>query len=346
MRIAIAFAVLAALAVAGAAGGALFVFSGAYNVAATSQHLQPVADLLELTMRQSVRLRASSLAAPAAPDAASAQRGAACYQALCVQCHGGPGVAQNDIGKSMQPVPGPLVDAMQRWRPRELYWITRHGIKMSGMPAWSMRLDDQQIWDTVAFIERLPTLSPQAFAEITRRSAEAARPSVAESTPAVAATGAAGVTGAIGAAGAMSATSTTASAAANASTAAVAAAAAAADCPQREPPLVDAGRPDGGLLQTVAQSDTAERGRIALSLYACTACHTIPGVTSSHPNVGPPLAGLARRALIAGRLPNTPDNLVRWLREPQAVKPLTAMPSMGVTEAHAREIAAYLATLD
>jgi cytochrome c2 len=90
----------------------------------------------------------------------------------------------------------------------------------------------------------------------------------------------------------------------------------------------------------------AARGRQALFQYACNACHTIPGVTGAKVQVGPPLAGIAQRSLIAGRLPNTQDNMVKWLRRTQEVKPLTAMPQLGVTEQDARDIAAYLAALD
>jgi cytochrome c1 len=68
-------------------------------------------------------------------------------------------------------------------------------------------------------------------------------------------------------------------------------------------------------------------------------------VTSSSPHVGPPLAGIAGRTLIAGKLANTPDNMVRWLRHTKEVDPMTAMPELGVTEQDARDIAAYLATL-
>ena len=293
MKNSIVLAGVVATAAATLAGAAAFIFSGAYNVAATSQHVQPIYTLLETTMRQSVRLRASGVTEPAPGDAERAQRGVACYQSLCVQCHGAPGVAQNDIGKSMQPVPGPLVDVMQRWRPRELYWITRHGIKMSGMPAWQHRLDDGQIWDVVAFLERLQTLSPQAYA--------AATTTVGPNT-----------------------------------------------CAQADLDAVQAtGAPaNGGLTGNMTRSGSPERGRLALSQYACSACHTIPGVTSSYPNVGPPLTGMARRRLIAGRLANTPDNMVQWLRKPQIIKPDTAMPDMGVSEVHARDMASYLATLD
>jgi len=244
-------------------------------------------------MRQSVRLRASGVTEPAPGNAERAQRGVACYQSLCVQCHGAPGVAQNDIGKSMQPVPGPLVDAMQRWRPRELYWITRHGIKMSGMPAWGHRLDDGQIWDVVAFIERLPTLSPRAYAE----AATTVGPGTCTQTDLIAV----------------------------------------------QAPAVPV---NGGPTGKSTGPGALERGQLALSQYACSACHTIPGVTGSNPNVGPPLAGMAGRRLIAGRLANTPDNMVQWLRNPRIIKPDTAMPDMGVTEAHARDMATYLATLD
>lgn len=89
----------------------------------------------------------------------------------------------------------------------------------------------------------------------------------------------------------------------------------------------------------------AERGRAAIQQYGCVACHAVPGVRNPGGNVGPPLAGLARRGYIGGVLPNTPDELVRWLLDPPGVDPLTAMPNVGLNEADARDIAAYLYTL-
>jgi mono/diheme cytochrome c family protein len=123
--------------------------------------------VLELAMRQAVRLRARDIAEPPLADERMALRGAACFRDKCVQCHGGPGVAQHDIGQSMQPVPGPLVDARRHWKPRELYWVTRHGIKMSGMPAWEYHLSDHELWAVVAFVTTLPGLTPKAYADIT-----------------------------------------------------------------------------------------------------------------------------------------------------------------------------------
>jgi len=89
----------------------------------------------------------------------------------------------------------------------------------------------------------------------------------------------------------------------------------------------------------------AERGNASIRKYGCGSCHTIPGVTGARSQVGPDLSGLARRAYIAGVLTNSPEHLVAWIENPQAVDDKTAMPNMGVTALDARDIAAYLYTL-
>ena len=89
----------------------------------------------------------------------------------------------------------------------------------------------------------------------------------------------------------------------------------------------------------------ARRGAIALQQYACATCHRIPGIVGAIAHVGPPLEGIASRKYLAGRLPNTPQNMLRWIREPRSVSPATLMPNLDVTDEHARDIAAYLATL-
>jgi putative membrane protein len=87
------------------------------------------------------------------------------------------------------------------------------------------------------------------------------------------------------------------------------------------------------------------RGRQAVEAMGCGACHTISGIPNAHGEVGPPLTGVARRSIIAGELANTPENMMRWIEDPQAVEPRTAMPNLGVTQQSARDIAAYLYTL-
>lgn len=84
------------------------------------------------------------------------------------------------------------------------------------------------------------------------------------------------------------------------------------------------------------------RGAELIVSYGCSSCHTVAGVRGADGQVGPPLTGVAGRSYLAGRLPNNPDNLQRWIREPQAVDPGNAMPDLGVSRADARDIAAYL----
>ena len=168
-------ATLAGLALLGALGAWIVMESGWYNVAATAPHFQITHTLLEHGMHQSVRRHARAVPAPPPFNAPRVERGALLFRAHCVHCHGAPGIAQADFGKSMQPLPGPLVDAARRWNSRELYWITRHGIKMSGMPGWEFQLADDELWSLVAFLDKLPSLTPQAYRSITATPAGALR---------------------------------------------------------------------------------------------------------------------------------------------------------------------------
>jgi cytochrome c len=87
------------------------------------------------------------------------------------------------------------------------------------------------------------------------------------------------------------------------------------------------------------------RGKAAIRAYGCGSCHAIPGIRSANGRVGPPLDRIGKRAYLGGVLPNTPEHMMRWIRAPEAVDPLTAMPNMGVSESDARNITAYLYTL-
>lgn len=96
--------------------------------------------------------------------------------------------------------------------------------------------------------------------------------------------------------------------------------------------------------QPVAGGDT-ERGRAQLARYGCGSCHVVPGIPGARGQVGPPLDRIAVRAYVGGILPNTAENMVAWIREPQKFAPRTAMPNLGVSEAEGRDMAAYLYTL-
>ena len=86
----------------------------------------------------------------------------------------------------------------------------------------------------------------------------------------------------------------------------------------------------------------AERGRAAVIALECGACHRIPGIPGARGTVGPPLGGYRKRVFVAGRSPNVPDHLVAWIRNAPSLDPGTAMPDLDVSEAEARDIAAYL----
>lgn len=88
-----------------------------------------------------------------------------------------------------------------------------------------------------------------------------------------------------------------------------------------------------------------QHGRQLIVHYGCGSCHTIPGIRTARGVVGPPLYFFGRRTMIAGELPNSTENLIRWLRNPPAVEPKTAMPNLGLNEQQARDMAAYLDSL-
>jgi cytochrome c len=95
----------------------------------------------------------------------------------------------------------------------------------------------------------------------------------------------------------------------------------------------------------VPQGD-AQRGRAALEEFECGACHRIPGVRGSYGYVGPPLDTMRHNVYVAGKFPNTPEVLVRWIVDAPALAPETAMPNVGVSEQQARDMAAYLYSID
>jgi cytochrome c2 len=87
---------------------------------------------------------------------------------------------------------------------------------------------------------------------------------------------------------------------------------------------------------------SADRGADLINSYGCGACHTIGGIDGANGQVGPALNNLSGRIYIAGRLPNNPRNLIRWIRYPQQIYPGNVMPDLGISDHDARDIAAYL----
>jgi cytochrome c553 len=164
------FALGVGVALAGAAAlGAAIVLSGVYNVAASVEHI-PITDrLLKLVLRRSVDTHSAGIEVPGLDDPGLARLGARHFAAGCEPCHAGPGIAQSPVAAAMYPAPPALGDRVADWEAKELFWIVRHGFKFTGMPQWPGDGRDDEVWPVVAFLHRLPGMSPGEYAELTGR---------------------------------------------------------------------------------------------------------------------------------------------------------------------------------
>ena len=374
----------AALMVLGGIVGAIVLLSGAFTTAATRQHFRVTHRVLDLGLEFSVNQRVEDISAPPLDEPGMRELGAACYREHCATCHGAPGVAPGAAALGMLPVPTNLAHVAREKSPEWLYYVTREGVRMTGMPAWEYRLSERSLWSTIAFLETLPSLDKVRYDAVVRSTDGIVCESRATiPDPAVNAEvllrqygchTCHRIEGVVG--------------------------------PQVEtgPPLVDWHRrayiagvlpntranlvrwiveptrvspqtlmPDlgvapaharamadflftkRGMAPGSARSDSHGqsvsggnplRGRALVAELQCGSCHEIPGIRSARGRVGPPLEGFARRVYLAGKFPNESDYLVDWLRDPPAMAPLTAMPAVVRDESDARDIAAYLYTLN
>ena len=147
--------------------GLAFIYSGVYNVAATDAHNPAVRWALHTTMHRSINARGENIQVPAAFDEAQVRRGSRKFDEICVTCHGGPGVSSSAIGAGLRPDPPDLSEKVQQWSRAELFWIVKNGIKMTGMPGLGPTHSDEDLWAIVAFLDRLPVLSPEEYEQMT-----------------------------------------------------------------------------------------------------------------------------------------------------------------------------------
>jgi mono/diheme cytochrome c family protein len=141
----------------------LYVKSGIFDTAAARPHSRLTEWITHETMINSVKRRAPDVALPGEVSAGQAMRGFCQYETHCVACHGAPAVAREQWANGLNPQPPYLLDASQRWKPRELHWIIRNGIKMTAMPAWRESMSDGEIDDVVAFLAAMPKMPPQNY---------------------------------------------------------------------------------------------------------------------------------------------------------------------------------------
>jgi len=160
-QVKIGLVIAAALAV-GVMGAGLFIELGFYNIGADDHHTKMVLAILVELRERSIGTHARAIEVPALEDSKRVAAGAERYAALCVGCHLAPGVTQSDIRSGLYPYPPSLAQEEVR-DSRRAFWTIKHGIKMSAMPAWGKSLDDVVIWDIVAFVRKMPGMTPEAY---------------------------------------------------------------------------------------------------------------------------------------------------------------------------------------
>lgn len=151
---------------------AALIYSGSYDIGADAPHSGPVFALLESERVHSIRAHAQYLVVPS--DLNSNRRvssGAAEYAEMCSQCHLAPGMEKTEISEGLYPAAPELArgDALS---PAEQFWVIKHGIKFTAMPAWGPTHDEDLIWDIVAFVRRLPALSSKQYRSIAAKAPE------------------------------------------------------------------------------------------------------------------------------------------------------------------------------
>jgi mono/diheme cytochrome c family protein len=157
--------VLGLLALVGTVGLTL-VYTGAVNVAATEEHASFTRWALDTSFHNSVERRAADIVAPERFTPEMIAAGAEPYKSMCEHCHAGPGVERAAWAGGMRPRPPHLTEKAAGWNPQEVFWIVKHGVRMTGMPAFGPSHDDSALWTIAAFVKELPAMTPERYAEL------------------------------------------------------------------------------------------------------------------------------------------------------------------------------------
>lgn len=159
------FIVLLLALVAVVVGASTFIGLGAYNVAADDPHWPMTYRLMETVRGRSISTRAVDIAVPPLDDGALIRAGAGNYDAMCVGCHLSPGAPNTELSLGLYPPP-PTWSELGAVDPREAFWVIKHGVKMSGMPAWGKSMDDRYIWGMVALLQQFPRMTKARYYQL------------------------------------------------------------------------------------------------------------------------------------------------------------------------------------
>jgi hypothetical protein len=157
--------VIGLLAILGAIGAAVFFLGGFFNVAATEQDPGIVKWALIQVRQASIARHATENPSGSLEEPATVQAGARAYATRgCTNCHGGPGVEWQKFSEGLNPDPPDLKEVVPNREPRELFWVVKNGIKMTGMPSFGTTgASDDEIWKIVAFVKKWPSVTPEDY---------------------------------------------------------------------------------------------------------------------------------------------------------------------------------------
>ena len=150
--------------------GAVVVYSGFYDIGATTPHWGITDWVIETTRVRSIKAQAAGVTVPSGlNDPARIPMGTEHFAAHCAVCHGAPGVPKGDIANGLYPQPPDLAVTAGAHSDGELFWILKHGIKMTGMPSWADH-GDEELWATVAFVRKLPGMTQEEYGKLVMQS--------------------------------------------------------------------------------------------------------------------------------------------------------------------------------
>jgi mono/diheme cytochrome c family protein len=150
--------------------GAAYIYSGAFDVAASTPHNVFEQWLFGTAMKRSVVAMSGNVSEPPSFTDDMVKDGFDHYDDMCTVCHGGPGIERSEVGKGLNPQAPNLAEAVKGWTPRQLFWIVKNGVKMTGMPSFGATHNDDEVWSIVAFIEKLPEITPDQYQQMKQQS--------------------------------------------------------------------------------------------------------------------------------------------------------------------------------
>ena len=145
-------------------GYLIFIYSGMYNISAMVHHDKLTLWMMSTVRESSIKHNADDkIKMPDLSDTSLVKMGFVHFREMCVSCHGAPGIKQSEFAEGLYPNPRMLSKAAKEWTPQQLFWITKNGLKMSGMPAFGLTHTDDMIWAIVAFTKNLATLTKEQY---------------------------------------------------------------------------------------------------------------------------------------------------------------------------------------